>query len=434
MLKMPSSATSALAPVINALKARMGLARRPALLALAPPSPSIFPEPGTNADPEDFLDIPVLDQSPDDLACRKAHLRGQFLARQDRWDELAREITDTDKARTKTPGGMPVADLLAYGARSDVVHGVEHALQDGPTAGEAPLIDGIIALEAVQRDYASEPVITLIVALAHIDVGWAWRGAGLETVVPELNRNRCAAHFDRAQHLLSPLCGIELNSPLLAAARCALLAGQRDPQSRISDDYEDLIDLDPHNHRHMRALGNHLLPRWFGDYEQLELEARRTASRTQDIWGAGGYTWVCFDAIASDEVACERVDVDFFIDGLRDILKARPDQAMVNLLTAYCAVALRHGLGHNLRADLPRMQIAECANWLIRDRLTELHPMIWAHAADGFDNNSHVTSLSRFAARGRAYALQVIADQFRDNIAQGQRVTFTPSGPEFHPA
>jgi hypothetical protein len=31
--------------------------------------------------------------------------------------------------------------------------------------------------------------------------------------------------------------------------------------------------------------------------------------------------------------------------------------------------------------------------------------MIWAHAADGFDNNSRVTSLSRFAARGRAVEL-----------------------------
>ncbi len=184
----------------------------------------------------------------------------------------------------------------------------------------------------------------------------------------------------------------------------------------------------------MRALGNHLLPRWFGDYQQLELEARRTASRTQDIWGAGGYTWVCFDAIAVDENACARVDVGFFIEGMRDILKARPDQAMVNLLAAYCAVALRHGLGLDSDADLARMQIAESATWLIRDHLKELHPMIWAHAGEGFDNNSRVTSLTRFAALGRAEALQFIADQFREDIDQGLRVTFTPNGPELHPA
>ena len=69
----------------------------------------------------------------------------------------------------------------------------------------------------------------------------------------------------------------------------------------MSDEYERLITLDPHNQRHMRAMGSHLLPRWFGSYEELELQALRTAARTQDIWGAGGYTWVQFDAIALDD-------------------------------------------------------------------------------------------------------------------------------------
>ena len=430
MLKSPFPTLANLTPIVASLKSRFGVfgtGSHP-----PPAAPPLALAPARRQHPEDHLSIPVTDQSADDIACHEAHSRGQFLARQDRWDELATEITAADKARDATPGGMPIADLLAYGARADVILGVEHALQDGHTAGDGPLIDGISALETVQRDFENEPVITLIVALAHMDVGWAWRGTGWETVVPKLNRTRCAAHFDRAQHLLSPLCGIELDSPMLAAARCALLAGQRDPQSRIADDYEDLIDLDPYNYRHMRALGNHLLPRWFGSYQQLELEARRTASRTQDIWGAGGYTWVCFDAIATDDQACARVDVEFFIDGMRDILKASPDQAMVNLMAAYCSVAMRHGLGLNSEADLPRVQIADCAKWLIRDHLTELHPMIWAHAGEGFDNNSRVTSLSRFAARGRADAYQVIADQFREDIDNGRRITFTPDGPELH--
>jgi len=442
MLKRSSSALTAIAaiPVIATLKSRFGLGSQPLQsppLALPPP-PSRPAGQSTARGPhqryEERLSIPVLEQSPDDQACRVAHDRGQFLARQDRWKELANEIQTADSDRLITPGGMPIADLLAYGARSDVILAAEHALMESHPPKNAPMVDGIIALETVRREHPDEPIITLIVALAHIDVGWAWRGTGWESIVPTLNRTRCAAHFDRAQHLLTPLCGIELDSPIMAAARCALLAGQRDPQTRIADDYEDLIDLDPHNHRHMRALGNHLLPRWFGSYQQLELEARRTASRTQDIWGAGGYTWVCFDAIAVDAQACAIVDSDFFIDGLHDIVAARPDQAMINLLAAYCSVALQHDLGQNSVSDLPRMQIADCAKWLIRDHLTELHPMIWAHASDGFDNNSRVTSLARFAARGRADALQVIADQFSDDIEKGLRVTFTPNGPELHPA
>jgi hypothetical protein len=382
---------------------------------------------------DDCLSIPVHNQSHDDQACQKAQQRGQFLARQDRWHELVDEIGAADSARTTTPSGMPVAELLAYGARSDVILAVEHALMDGKPARNASMLDGILGLEAIRFENRNEPFVALIVALAHIDIGWAWRGTGWDTSVPKLNRSKCSAHFDRAAQLLSPFCGIKLDSPIIAAAQCALLAGQRDPRIRIADDYENLIDLDPLNYRHMRALGNHLLPRWFGSYPKLELEARRTAARTQDIWGAGAYTWVNFDAIAADDQACALVDVAFFIDGLHDIVKARPEQEMINLLAAYCAVTLHQRMGEDSSADLPRTQITKCANWLIRDHLTELHPMIWAHAAEGFNNNTRVTSLSRFAARGRADALQVIADQFRDDIERGLRVTFTPDGPQLHP-
>jgi len=384
--------------------------------------------------PEDNLSIPVQDQSPDDIVCREARKRGQFLARQDRWGDLSREIRQADSRRVAAPGGMPLADLLTFGARADVIRAVEHALQEGRPAQDAPVVDGIRGLEGVHTDMSDDPIIALIVAQAHIDIGWAWRGTSWDTTVPELNRQKCAAHFDRAQTLLAPHCGIELDSPAIAATHCAVLAGLRTPETRIADDYEDLIDLDPKNHRHMRALGNHMLPRWFGDYDQLELEARRTAARTQDIWGNGGYTWVCFDALAVDEQACARVDVDFFVDGLRDIIAARPEQEMVNLLAAYCAVALHKGTGLNDDADRARRQITGAASWLIRDHLTELHPLIWAHAGDGFDNNTFVTSPIRFAERGRADALRIIADQFRDDIDSGLRVTFTPNGPELERA
>ena len=389
-------------------------------------------KPAPHLRPEKFLSIPVRDESRDDRACREAQARGQFLARQDRWEDLSAELRAADSARAATPGGMPVAELLAYGARADVVQAAEHALMDGRPATDTPIMAGISGLEEVLRDSDGDPFIAALVALAHVDLAWAWRGTGWDMIVPRLNRDRCMAHFDRANEIMQAHCADVDDSALIAGAFCALLPGQRDPGARVADVYERLIDLDPGNHRHMRALGNHLLPRWFGSHGELELEARRTAARTQAIWGHGGYTWVCFDAIAIDEGACAQVDVDFFLDGLRDIVAARPQQEMINLLAAYCSVALRNGMGLSSEADLPRAQIAEAARWLIRDHLTELHPMIWAHAADGFDNNTRVTSPSRFAARGRADGLQAVADQFRDDIARGLRVTFTADGPHLH--
>ncbi len=382
--------------------------------------------------PEDVLTIPVLDQSPEQSQRLEYQDRGQFLARQERWADLCEEVQHADRARKTTKGGMPVADLLLFGARADVVHAVEHALIDGAPPKDAPVLEGIAAFESLRLDYKNDPTIALIVALSHIDVAWAWRGAGWDATVPKPNRRAFAAHMQRAEELLAPYCGIELDSPVLAAARCTLFAGGRQADRQLADEYEDLIDLDPANHRHMRSLGNHLLPRWFGTYQDLELEARRTAARTQDIWGDGGYAWVYFDAIAMDDEACALVDVEFFIDGLRDIIKARPDQEMTNLLAAYCAVAVHHGTGANERADLNRIQIGECVKWLIRDHLKEVYPLIWAHATEGFDNTARITSISRFAARGRADALQAICEQFRDDIEAGRRITFTANGPELH--
>lgn len=429
MLKPSRQARNAFSRMIHTIGDQLSISSK------APPAPRAVPVadalPKTR--PEDCLSIPVMDHSTDDIACRTVQAQGQFLARQERWDELSKEIASADSSRDKTPGGMPVADLLAYGARADVVNAVEHALSEGHEADDRPLIDGIMELEAVRQSHRNDPYLAAVVAHAHIDIGWAWRGTGWETIVPSANRRRCAAHFDRASALLAPFDNTQLNSPMLAAAACALLHGNNKTTMQVANGYESLIDMDPLDNRHMRALGNHMLPRWFGSYTALELEARRTASRTENTWGAGGYTWVYFDAIANDEQACAQVDVEFFLDGMRDIVETRPTQEMINLLASYCAVALCNGLGLSEQADLPRLQIAEAADWLIRDHLHELHPMIWAHAADGFDNNTRITSPSRFAARGRADALQIIADLFRDEITRGHKVTFTTEGPQLSP-
>ena len=367
-----------------------------------------------------YLQIPVREATPDEDECKRMRGLGQFLARQDRWSDLAAKIRLAERERSKTPGGMPVTDLLAFGARHDVVAAAEHAISEGLPASSPALLSGIGGLEAVLSEHKSDPAIALIVALAHIDIGWAWRGSSPEDDVPKKHRSAFAAHFDRAGKLLDGFNGIELDSPALSAARCALLPSLRNPRVRVADDYEDLIDLDPSNERHMRAMGNHLLPRWFGTYPQLELEARRTASRTQDIWGDAGYTWVMFDAIANDKGAREIVDVDFFVDGLRDILRHRPGQTTANLLAAYCAVSLPH---HG-----PTAPITDATDWIIRDHMTELHPLIWAHAAEGFDNATPVTSISRFAAHGKARALYVLGNLFEDEIADGLEIIFTPDG------
>lgn len=401
--------------------------------------------------------IPILSDCPGSQTRQALQDRGQFLARQERWDELSKLIRKADQALSRTSCSQPKADLLAYGARADVVNAVEHALQDRsgkstatPTAqrkqardsktpGENPiLIDGVMALESLRREHPKDSYLTALVALAHIDIAWIWRAAAAEDCLAqgtkEAQLRRANAHFERAAALLTPLRKQSRDSVFLQGAQCALFAGQKAETLEVADAYGILIDQAPDNPRPMRALGLQMLPRANGSYGALELEARRTAARTQAQWGAGGYTWVYFDAMAIDEQACARVDPKFFLDGLQDILCADSSQEMINLLAAYCAVTLPKGKTEQSAVDLNRTEISKAARWLVRSHLHEVHPLIWAHACEGFDNNARITSLRRFSARGQAKALQCIAGIFRDELDSGHKIAFSPEGFDLIPS
>ncbi|WP_339820920.1 hypothetical protein [Sulfitobacter dubius] len=372
-----------------------------------------------------LLRIACPDPTTEEMHRDRHQYRAQWLVRQERWEEMAALLHDADDNREMTPGAMPVAELMAFGARADVILAAEHALFDGKPASDAPLMAGIEALEHVLADHSKSHVIAAIVAQAHMDIGWAWRGTGWDGDVPARNRTAFEAHFDRAEEILAPFEKDTAGSPLLAATRCALLGGSGADARMVADRYERLIDLNPENPRPMRAMGNHLLPRWHGSYDQLELEARRTAARTEETWGAGGYTWVQFDAISCDARACANLDLPFFIEGLRDILERRPDPHTANLLASYCASAIGQAAPSEDAAGEVRAEIADCARWIVRDHMTELHPLLWAHAARGFDNNLRVRSPSRFAASGREEAMRIITGLFQREIEAGKRVIFT---------
>ena len=370
--------------------------------------------------------LPSMPITDEEMARAEYQDRGQKLARQEMWETLTEAIHDADAARTATPGGESAAILLAYGARGDVVAMAEDALHDGI----APSQQGIEAFEGILEDHDHDYALAMIVAMAHIDIGWAWRHA------PESDATRSAgtrgtqfkAHFDRAADLLAAFSGIAENAPSLAAAECALLAAQTSADHNIADDYEDLIDLDPTTPRHMRALGQTLLPDRLGDYKLLELEARRTASRTGDIWGAGAYTWVYLDALALDMGTLDLVDTAFFADGLRDILARCPDQHTANLLAAFCAVTMAP------RDDDPAIiGSARCAlqtnlRWILAEHVHELHPLVWTQALHSPGQSPRLPSRRALISEGRQTALRAIASIFADDIADGGSIAFSPAG------
>ncbi|OIQ33714.1 MAG: hypothetical protein BM562_00490 [Alphaproteobacteria bacterium MedPE-SWcel] len=385
---------------------------------------------------EDVLSIPVPESNAENEAADQAIAEGQFLARQDRWDTLEKRIAEVDLARDATPGGTSIADLIAYGARADVINAVDHALMAGLPLTERVTLEGIMSLERVRLEFGRSPVLSTVVALAHLDIAWACRrnsarGAahGKGALSP-----RATAHHARAGEILSMLPDTCSAHPFHQAARCALYSGGGPAAPRqIADDYIDLIQMAPGNPRHLRALGTHLAEQDHEGLSALDLEARRVAALVESDWGAAGYTWVYFDALARSDAACARLDVDFFLEGVGDIVARAPNQDRVNLLSAYCSIVLKPDPKADPEARRVRNRIAEAANWLIRDHLRELNPLIWAHAGAGFDNDAQVSSARTFAERGRADALRAIADLFRDDIEAGHRVVFTPEGPRVTP-
>ena len=377
------------------------------------------------------INLPVNHDTLEETEGLRLRSRGQFMARQEMWAELGAEIRGHDQARRATIGGTALADLLSFGARADVVVPVETALSDpGLMSAHAP-VQGMTALEEMLKDHAQDYGVALVVAQAHVDIGWAWRGQGWISEVPDRHWDAFHRHLDRAGEILDCFDPFAEDSPALAAARCALLAATPAPQARVADDYEDLIDLDPHNPRHMRSLGNHLLPRWFGSYDQLELEARRTAARTGDIWGAGAYAWVHMDALRVDPMVFQRLDVPFFMDGLSDILTRRRDQHVVNQMAAFCAISLRQPRYD--RAPIARKvaEVRGALDWILRDHLHELHPLVWGVAVATAQPGAAVPPRETVAKIGLDSAIARISAHFLPYLRRGECLDFSPRGLRF---
>ncbi|MFL4470778.1 hypothetical protein ACERZ8_13130 [Tateyamaria armeniaca] len=174
--------------------------------------------------PPNNLTIPCPDPTAEERARDVHQMRGQKLARLEDWEKLTDEIVQADAGRVKTPGGMPVAEILAFGARNDVVSAAEHALMNGRPAHDAPLMAGIEALEHVLSEHPENPILASIVALAHVDLGWAWRGTAWKIDVPARNLEAFSAHFDRAASILSDFDAAALD---LAAGRGGAMCAVR---------------------------------------------------------------------------------------------------------------------------------------------------------------------------------------------------------------
>ncbi|TNF20913.1 MAG: hypothetical protein EP318_09130 [Rhodobacteraceae bacterium] len=334
---------------------------------------------GARASPSEgmaALGRPLREHTPERIACEALFRQGRDLARQEAWPCLAALLAQKDRAGATTAAGTPEAEVLAAGARSDLGRALEGASQAGALAPRNEMLEGLAALEESLAECDGDPHCAALVALAHMDAGWAWYKQGWLRDRPEQHIGRFRAAFARAQAILAPFPPEEYASPLLASARCALLAGRADAEGQVIAEYDRLIRLAPHMPGHMRAFGLHLLPCWFGSHALLDLQARRIAGMTAQSWGAGAYAWVYLDALLLDPGCFRALDAGFFLEALDDILTRVPGQHMTNLLAAYLSRMLAGpGPDRALRRALTARR-----DRLIRHEMTETHAWVWSIA------------------------------------------------------
>ncbi len=374
--------------------------------------------------------IPVNKATADQIENTTCRDHGLFMARQERWDELGREIRDYDAANACTKNGVPLADLLLHGARADAVRAAEHALLHGRPARDARVLEGVEAMETVLSEHPNDYAIALLVAFLHIDIAWAWRGSKPPKDLPECNLEAFEAHFLRATEILDEFCAYEASSAALMNARCALQFGSGNLK-RVVDEFEGLIDISPTNPRPLRTLGSSLLPRWQGSFEKLDLEARRTAARLSDCWGAGAYTWVWFDALLIDPAGFGTVEIAYFMDGIYDILDRRDDQHHANMAAAHLFRSwqtIRGLADNNDEYETLANALLYGFDHVVHNHLREIHPLLWGHAELGFGNGVKALSTERLANLGQEIAIKAIALPFQKVLQSGQTIRFSPEG------
>lgn len=335
--------------------------------------------------------LPVRDETAQDRGRNVYFSKGQHLARQDRWDMLAKLIAETDRKRVSTLSGISMAALLADGARSDAVRHARGAITDG----DAPVPGGIRALEEIAEDHVDHWGVALVVARAQCECAWAYEGQVDPYALPEVPSAGFLDRFAAAADLIDAAEAQAPDSAEIAATRCDLLAADPRARAHVDERHIRAIEADPTNPGRIRAYGVHLLPRWFGTHDRLEDTALSVAKAMRQVWGDGCYTWMWFDALRLDPGAAQVLDTGRFIAGMHEILTARPDPVLANLFAAYAAGMDPETAPDDLSgtAMKARASIHAALPALTDRHLTELHPQVWARA-DALPGASHLGPLS----------------------------------------
>ncbi len=285
------------------------------------------------------IDLAQVEQAPETDAGEHPANAIARRAEAGEWDTLATELAALEAARSAATGLSRPYERAAEAARHALSEATEAAQHCSlMTIADIPL-EILDALEAALARRPGDHVLAAVTARAHIDVGWYHRSGGWSGDVTEEGWEGMAHHYGRAREILDRFDPEALNSPLLAEARYYLCLGEEDPGRALERAHAVWARLDPQSLTPHTTHAFHLLPRWGGSYEALDIAARQATTFTADSFGSGAYAACYLSVIARDEGTLGTVEVPFFEEALDDLV-ARTEESERDRTVTSCLVAL----------------------------------------------------------------------------------------------
>lgn len=326
------------------------------------------------------LSVEVLEDELDPLEQVVTHC--ETLSEEGRWDDLHRLMASFDARRAIYAGERLVA-VAGMGARALQ----SRHLQEFADCVAVPVSDinpgELTRLELALASRPDDHYLAGITARAHVEMAWALRGGDFADSVTDVGWEGYVKHIKRAQDILAPFDAKALNSPYVALIKHVIAPNLEDAAQALNTAFDDYMALDPYNWDVMADHAFHLLPRWYGDYDQIEVKARTTMARTEKTAGAAAYAAFYLGILGRDEGAIMMAEPDLLLQGLRDMINhGERDPSQINGLIAQCFDAFAPQFSAFPNSDdavvnEKRAELRRIPNILIREYLDAHVPQAW---------------------------------------------------------
>ena len=246
---------------------------------------------------------------------------------------------------------------------------------------ETTLEDVIACFRADPNRYG---LAGLIVSMLHAQC-FDLRGQSVADDVADQAWDKIAAKYETALDILDMAQVETRNSPLLYGERMSLLYFSPEADRHIFGWFEAAVKADPGDSAPLMEMGNMMLPRWFGGYEEMERTARQASVWTKDEMGTAAYAILYNSALETEGVPLFFMETELYAEAARDLALYRGCSPV--LLPGLCQFLFKisqYGYPYGMtdaedraRWDKARHTLHMLSLKLLEDYLPAVHPDSW---------------------------------------------------------